>query len=88
MTYVCMICIKIFQIYISKTSYLGASHDPSYSVFEKKVLHRCLSRILSKKLRKARLKKPESEWSLIISSLFLAGFFYIAILKTFDETYS
>ena len=61
LAFVCMICIKVFQIYIyvyvSRTSYFGASHDPIYSVFEKKAIHRCLSRILSKKFTKAAMKK-------------------------------
>ena len=45
--------IKIFQLYISGTSYFGEQHDPAYSALEKKVFHSCLSRILSKKFRKA-----------------------------------
>ena len=76
LAFVCMICIKIFQVYISRTSYIGASLDILYSFFEKKVLYRGLSKILSKNFRKAAPKNVnKSEWSLIISSLLLAVFF-------------
>ena len=54
-----MIWIKIFQIYISRTSwnsYFGESDNPIHSVFVKKVLYRCFSRILSKRFRKSALK--------------------------------
>ena len=52
--------LKFFKyIYISRTSYFGESHDPVYSVFGNKVLHSCLSRILSKKISKAVLKKKK-----------------------------
>ena len=47
--------MKTLQIYISRTSYFGESRGPVYNVFENKVLHRCLSRILSTEFRKAVL---------------------------------
>ena len=53
--------LKFFKyIYISRT-YFGESHNLVYSVFEK-VLHSSLSRIVSKKFRKAALKKPKWVW--------------------------
>ena len=39
-------------------SNFGESHNTMYCVFEKKVLHRCLSRILSLKFGNAALKNP------------------------------
>ena len=78
---------NFLNIYISRTSYFGESHDPVYNVFEKNALHKYLSRILSKKFRKAALKK--TLMSLNGALLFLPShwlFFYIAMLKTFVET--
>ena len=44
-------------IYISRTSNFDESNDPVYNVFENKVLHRCLSRILSTEFIEIALKE-------------------------------
>ena len=63
------------------TSCFGDSHDPGYIVFEKKILHRCLSRILSTKFRNATLKSLNESLNGVL--LFLPSwwlFFCFAIL--------
>ena len=59
--YVCKksyrLVLQFLKYIYQRTSYFGESDDPVDKVFEKKVLHRCLSLILSTKFRKAALKE-------------------------------
>ena len=73
-------------IYISRI-YFGESHDPVYSVFEKKVIDSCLIAAYQesevKNSEKLLCKNfNESEWSLIFPSFLLAIFLHFH-LKNF-----
>ena len=73
---------------MSGTSYFGELHDPVLKRFWNESLSELFNKNRNTKFRKATLKKLMSlnGVSFFLTSYWL--FFYIAILKTFFETYS